>query len=92
MDTGHLLNFDYYYYYIISSFQILFTCMFWLTLRQHMRELHFKYQEAGDPGLALEDKTAPSSSHNVEAAKKEISRFCYKRHHSTQLAQMLYFF
>ena len=42
-----------------------------------MRELHFKYQETNDPGLALEDKPSagPSTSHTVEAAKREISRF-----------------
>ena len=46
-----------------------------------MRELHFKYQETNDPGLVLEDKTsaAPSTSHTVEAAKREISRFSFAK-------------
>ncbi len=39
-----------------------------------MRELHFKYQEARDPGLALQDKSAPNASHYVEAAKRELRK------------------
>ena len=46
-----------------------------------MRELHFKYQETNDPGLVLEDKTSagPSTSHTVETAKREISRFSFAK-------------
>ena len=57
-----------------------------------MRELHFKYQEASDPGLVLEDKTSagPSTSHTVEAAKREISRFLsHKQFHCLSLKKSL---
>ncbi len=51
--------------------------MFWLTLRQHMRELRLKYQQPDEAGLILEkvEKGRPKSSTSVEAAKQELSEF-----------------